>query len=80
VNAVRYVKVLDFQNDVEARLIEAHLQDLEIPHLVVSHHDSAYDGLFQLQLGWGHVEAPEEYCDRICEIYEDLTGTEPQNR
>lgn len=69
-----YTRILELQNDAEARLLDAHLTELGIPHVLESFHDSAYDGIFQVQLGWGHIRAPEEYRNRIEEIYEDLTG------
>lgn len=69
-----YTRILELQNDAEARLLDAHLTELGIPHVLESFHDSAYDGIFQVQLGWGHVRAPEEYREQIEEIYADLTG------
>ena len=33
-----------------------------------SYYDLAYDGLFQVSRGWGHVEAPRERADGILEI------------
>ncbi len=70
-----YTTILELRNDAEARLLDAHLTERGIPHVVESFHDSAYDGIFQVQLGWGHIRAPEEYREEILEIYEDLTGT-----
>ncbi|NBC30792.1 MAG: hypothetical protein GVY29_12470 [Spirochaetes bacterium] len=67
-----YTTILELQNDIEARLLDAHLNDLDIPHVLESFHDSAYDGIFQVQMGWGHVRAPEEYKDQILEVYHDL--------
>jgi hypothetical protein len=40
-----------------------------------SYHDSAYDGLFQTELGWGHIEAQSEYRDRIEEVLADIRAT-----
>ena len=67
-----YTTIVELQNDIEARLLDAHLNDLGIPHVLESFHDSAYDGIFQVQMGWGHVRAPEEYREQILEIYNDL--------
>ena len=70
--------IVELNNEVEARLLQAHLESERIPHLIVSRHDTAYTGIFQVQLGWGHVEAPDEYQERILEIYNDMfTGNEP---
>lgn len=68
------VKVLVLENETEAGLMESILESEGIPHMVMSYHSSAYDGLFQLQQGWGHIEAPEEYKERILELYRDRGG------
>jgi hypothetical protein len=67
-----FEKILVLNNEVEARLLEAILAEQQIPHLMRTYHDRAYDGLWQQQRGWGHVEAPKEYKERILSIYEDL--------
>jgi hypothetical protein len=68
------VKILDLRNETEASLMESLLTEADIPHMVKSYHDSAYDGLFQMQQGWGHVEAPEEYREKVLELYRTLPG------
>ena len=55
------VKILVFKNEIEAMLLDEILTEKQIPHMIRSYHDSAYDGLWQTQSGWGHIEAPEEY-------------------
>ncbi len=67
-----YKKIIELKNDIEAQLISSILDEREIPHHMHSYHDSAYDGIFQVQLGWGHIEAPEEYREEIEKIYYDL--------
>jgi len=73
----KFEKIVELQNDAEARLLHAHLEDRGIPHVVRSYHDTAYDGIFQVQFGWGHIEAPAAYREEILEIHEDLAGGEP---
>lgn len=68
----KFKKILVLNNEVEARLLDAVLEEQQIPHLMRSYHDRAYDGLWQQQQGWGHVEASEHYEDQILAIYEDL--------
>jgi hypothetical protein len=75
----RFEKILVLDNEVEARLLESMLQDKEIPHLIRSYHDSAYDGLWQQQQGWGHVEAPQRYKQEILEIFQDLNTMRRSN-
>ncbi len=67
-----FEKILVLDNEVEAHLLGSLLEDRNIPHLMRSYHDSAYDGLWQSQQGWGHVEAPERFRETILEIYRNL--------
>jgi hypothetical protein len=66
------VKILVFNNEFEGKLLEAILNDRKIPHIIRSYHDSAYDGLWQTQSCWGHIEAPEIYKEEILEIYSKM--------
>ena len=70
----RYKKIVVFNNDLEAKIVDDLLKDRGIPHRMRSYHDSAYDGLFQAQKGWGIVEAPEEYEDEIKNLCSALPG------
>lgn len=67
------VKILDFNNEFEAKLLDEILNDKNIPHLIRSYHDSAYDGLWQMQSSWGNIEAPEEYRDEIQQVYDQMS-------
>ena len=69
-----FVKIIIFENEVEARHFEAILKERNIPHFIRSYHDLAYDGIFQTQKGWGHLEAPEKYREEIEEICDDLSS------
>ena len=62
-----------FKNEIEAMLLDEILTEKQIPHLIRSYHDSAYDGLWQTQSGWGHIEAPEEYSDEILNVYKQMS-------
>ena len=68
----KFKKILVLNNEIEARLLDAVLEEQQIPHLMRSYHDRAYDGLWQQQQGWGHIEAPDDYKEQILAIYEDL--------
>ncbi len=70
----RYKKIVVLNNDLEAKIVEDLLEDRGIPHRIRSYHDSAYDGLYQAQKGWGVVEAPEEYEDEIKDLCNALPG------
>ena len=67
------VKILDLNNEFEAKLLDEILTDMEIPHLVRSYHDSAYDGLWQMQSAWGHIESAEEYRDEIIRVFNEMS-------
>ena len=69
------VKILILENEIEAMLLDEILTDKNIPHLIRSYHDSAYDGLWQSQSGWGHLEAPDEFRDEIMKIYNEMSQT-----
>jgi len=67
------VKILVLDNEIEAKLLSGLLSEKSIPHLIRSYHDSVYDGLFQLQSGWGHLEAPENFREEIMAIYSGMS-------
>ena len=67
-----YVGVAVLDNIIEAQLMDSILDEQEIPHRIRSYHDTAYDGLFQVQKGWGQLYAPPEYKQEILEILKDL--------
>ena len=69
------VKILMFQNEIEAMLLDEILTDKKIPHLIRSYHDSVYDGLWQMQSGWGHLEASEEFREEILKTYNEMSQT-----
>ncbi|MHB8903010.1 MAG: hypothetical protein ACYC6Y_29975 [Thermoguttaceae bacterium] len=61
----RFEKVATLENEIEALCLKADLEERGVPHAIHSYHDSAYDGLFQVTRGWGHVEAPQERAPEI---------------
>jgi len=63
-----YKKVATLENEIEARLLDSILNERNIPHLITSYYDTAYDGLYQTQKGWGHISAPDPYLEEIREI------------
>jgi hypothetical protein len=67
------VKIVTLNNAVEAGLIDGLLTERNIPHIIRSNHDSAYDGFFQMIYGWGVIEAPEEYREEILLIYNQMS-------
>ena len=70
----RIIKIVVLKNEIEANIMGSILKERNIPHILISYYDSAYDGIFQLQKGWGHIEAAQEYKSRILKVYQDITG------
>jgi hypothetical protein len=68
----QYIKIVILENGIEAQLIGSILDQREIPHRVRSYHDTAYDGLFQVQKGWGKLYAPQEYKKEILQVIEQV--------
>jgi hypothetical protein len=67
-----YIKVGILENEIEAQLLDSILTERNLPHLMRSYHDTAYDGLYQTQKGWGHVSAPKSCEKEIMAIISDL--------
>jgi hypothetical protein len=67
-----YVKIVSLENEIEAHLLRSILEERGIPHSVISFYDTALDGLYVLQKGWGYVNAPSHYRKKIIGILEDL--------
>jgi hypothetical protein len=70
-------KILTLDNQIQAKLLEEILTEKGIPFILRSYHDSAYDGLWQVQSGWGHIEAPAEYREEIVTIYHKIKENDP---
>ena len=71
-----FVNVAILDNIIEAQLIESVLNEYGIPHRIRSFHDTAYNGLFQFQLGWGALWAPHSSRAEILEILNDIRSND----
>jgi hypothetical protein len=67
-----FIKVVILENDQEANLLDSILNERAIPHLIESYYDTAFDGLYQTQKGWGRLSAPKSYHEEIIQIISDL--------
>jgi hypothetical protein len=72
----QYVKISPLENAIEAQVLESVLEEAGIPHRIRSYHDTAYDGLFQVQKGWGAIYAPSEFEKEISGILKDIRSRE----
>jgi hypothetical protein len=48
------------ENAAEAHALQSLLEQHGIPASIVSFHDTAYDGLFQAQYGWGVIRVADQ--------------------
>ncbi|MEJ2283400.1 MAG: hypothetical protein P8X85_07390 [Desulfobacterales bacterium] len=74
--ASEFVKIAILENGIEAQLIGSILDQREIPHRVRSYHDTAYDGLFQVQKGWGRLFAPLPFKQEILQVIEEVRSNQ----
>jgi hypothetical protein len=72
----QYIKIIVLENGIEAQLIGSILDQRDIPHRVRSYHDTAYDGLFQVQKGWGKLYAPPHYKQEILQVIEEVRSNQ----
>jgi hypothetical protein len=71
-------RVATLDNEIQARLLSSMLDEEGITHMLRTYHDSAYDGLFQAERGWGHIEADESDAERILLLIEELKKSETE--
>jgi len=64
-------------NAAEAQALQALLQQHGIDTIVVSFHDTAYDGLFQSQYGWGVIRVAEKDHARAAAIIREWQESAP---
>ena len=74
----RMKKIAVLDNMVQAQMLESMLKEHDIPHVMKTYHDAAYDGLFQGPKGWGHVEAPKQHESEILALLDELRAQEGQ--
>ena len=71
----RWAKAGVVENRFEADRVRQALQEATIPFLMKSFLDTAYDGLFIPQKGWGAVMVPEEYLEEAKKLIGDVKRT-----
>ena len=74
-NQDNYVKIIVLDNEIEAQFVESVLSEQEIPHRIRSFHDTAYDGLFQVQKGWGEITAPSHVKQKIIDLVNEIRSS-----
>ena len=61
---VRWVKAGIVENRFEGDRVSQALDEAKIPFLIKSFLDTAYDGLYLPQKGWGVVMVPEDFGEK----------------
>ncbi|QTA90270.1 hypothetical protein [Desulfonema magnum] len=74
-----FIKVAILESTIEAQVTGAVLEEENIPHLIRSYHDTAYDGLFQFQKGWGEIRAPLSHKEEILKILDEVRSENYNN-
>ena len=67
-----YKKAATLENEIESQLLDSILNERNVPHRITSYYDTAYDGLYQTQKGWGYISAPKAYLKEIQEIISSI--------
>ena len=68
----QFIQVAVLENAIEAQLIGSILGQMSIPHRLRSYYDTAYDGLFQFQKGWGKLYAPQSHKQELLQVIKDV--------
>lgn len=66
-------------NEPEANVIKSILEENGIHVAIQSFHDTAYDGLFQSQYGWGVIRVSEEDFAEAEKIVEEWRRAAPED-
>jgi hypothetical protein len=69
---IRWVKVGIVENRFEGDRISQALNEAEIPFLIKSYLDTAYNGLYLPQKGWGAVMVPEKLSEEAERIISEV--------
>ncbi|MBI9076438.1 MAG: hypothetical protein JEZ02_13615 [Desulfatibacillum sp.] len=72
------VNIATLENEIEARLLGSILEERGVAHTILTYHDTAYDGMYQVQKGWGVVRAEESLSEEINAILDDLRSSDAQ--
>ncbi len=71
-------KLLIPANELEALALQKLLAEHGIPAMLRSYHDTAFDGIFQNQKGWGVLLVAPEDLDRARIIVEEWWAATPK--
>jgi hypothetical protein len=69
---MNWTKLITLDNQFQADLLKDALEKRDIPFLIREYKDTAYDGLFVTQKGWGTVMVDEDKLDEARLIVKEL--------
>ena len=67
-----FIQIAVLDNAIEAQLIGSILGQMDFPYRLRSYYDTAYDGLFQFQKGWGKLYAYITHKPEILQMIKDV--------
>ncbi len=68
----RWEKAGIVENRFEGDRVKQALEEAEVPFMIKSFLDTAYDGLFIPQKGWGAVLVPKEYLEQAERVISEV--------
>jgi hypothetical protein len=63
---------IKLDNQFEAELYTNILDEEAIPHVLITNESLAYNGIFELTMGWGYVDIPKEHEKKALKLYKAL--------
>ncbi len=69
---------INLKNEFEAQIYTNILKENDIPYAVIPNHSLVYDGIFEMQRGWGYVEIPEKFKHISLELYNNFKKWEEE--
>jgi len=67
-----FMKVSGLENRFIADLVISALENEKIPYIIRTYEDTAYDGIFAMQKGWGALMIPQKYMTQASDIVEQI--------
>lgn len=61
----KIIRIIEINNRIEADLLSKIFENDNIPYYIKTIEETAHDGIYELQKGFGFIEAPEEYAKKI---------------
>lgn len=71
--------LIEPKDEAEADIIQLVLKEQGILAEIKSFHDTAYDGLFQAQYGWGFIRVSEADFQKAKKIIEEWKKASPED-